>query len=81
MHKDDTVQLPPGSMVVGLGWTCKRKVDLDASIICLDQFKNKLDLISHERTMGSGITHRGDNPDGAGEGDDERIRIDFANVP
>jgi len=68
-------------MVVGLGWTCDGAVDLDASIICLDMFKNKTDLISCEKMMGSGMTHRGDNPDGAGEGDDERIRIDFGNVP
>lgn len=81
MHKDDVCELPPGSMIVGLGWTCDGAVDLDASIICLDKKKKKVDLINHTKTMGSGITHRGDNPDGAGEGDDERIRIDFANVP
>jgi len=68
-------------MIIGLGWTCRKDIDFDASVICLDQYKNKTELISFANKKGSGITHRGDNTTGAGSGDDERIRIDFGNVP
>lgn len=83
MSKDDTVRLPPGcdKVVVGLGWTCEGKVDFDASVICLDKEKQKMDLINYSRLQGSGIHHRGDNTTGAGSGDDERIAIDLKKVP
>jgi tellurium resistance protein TerD len=38
-------------------------------------------LIYYGKLSGSGIFHKGDNTTGAGEGDDERIRIDFNKVP
>lgn len=43
MKKDDVAQLPPGAnaMVIGLGWTSRRDLDFDASIIGLDQNKQK----------------------------------------
>ena len=68
-------------MIVGLGWTCSGSIDLDASIHCLDANKRCVDTISFKRKNGSGISHRGDNTTGEGTGDDERIRIEFGNVP
>ena len=79
MKKDDVAQLPPSanSVVVGLGWDCKRATDFDASVICLDSGMNKKDLIYYGKRQGSGIFHQGDNTTGAGSGDDERIKINF----
>jgi len=83
MKKEDTAKLPPGvnACVIGLGWSCKGNVDLDTSIICFDANMQVRDTIFFGNKKGSGITHRGDNTDGEGKGDDERIRIDFDQIP
>lgn len=83
MKKNDVAQLPSNidAVIIGLGWDCDGDIDLDASIICLDQQKNKTDIIDFSNKNGSGISHRGDNTTGAGSGDDERIRIDLHQVP
>jgi len=75
--------LPPGAsgMIIGLGWDCRGNCDFDASIVGLDANKNKTQLVNFASKKSEGITHRGDNTTGAGSGDDERIRIDFGNVP
>jgi len=38
MKKDDSASLPPSleTVIIGLGWTTPKNVDLDASVICLD---------------------------------------------
>jgi stress response protein SCP2 len=38
------------------------------------------DIVSFSNLKCQGIMHRGDNTTGEGAGDDERIRIEFANV-
>lgn len=83
MKKDDAAMLPPNlpGIVIGLGWTCSGDVDFDASVVCLDQNKNNMGVISFAQKVGNGVTHRGDNTTGAGSGDDERIKIDFPKVP
>jgi len=83
MKKDDMAQLPPGAnaMIIGLGWTCRKDYDFDASIVGLDANKQRVQLCSFANKKQDGILHRGDNTTGAGSGDDERIRIEFGNVP
>jgi len=83
MKKDDVAQLPPGAngMIIGLGWTCSGDIDFDASIVGLDINKQKTQLVNFSQKESMGILHRGDNTTGAGSGDDERIRIDFGNIP
>jgi len=85
-----------GRIVVGLGWDEVQKkggffapkpqaVDCDASAIMLRNGKlvDKGDLVyfgNLSHSTGT-VTHLGDNLTGAGEGDDEQIIIDLANVP
>lgn len=85
-----------GRIVVGLGWDEVRRkggffapkpqaIDCDASAIMLrnGKFADKNDLIYYGNlTHSTGtVKHMGDNLTGAGEGDDEQIIIDLANVP
>lgn len=85
-----------GRIVVGLGWDevqrkggffapKPRAIDCDASAIMLrnGKFVDKGDLIYFGNlTHSTGtVKHMGDNLTGAGEGDDEQIIIDLANVP
>lgn len=83
-------------VVVGLGWDeAQRKrgffslkpapIDCDASAILLRDGKlvGKQDLVYFGNLRhGSGtVMHRGDNLTGAGEGDDEQIIVNLAQVP
>jgi tellurium resistance protein TerZ len=78
---------------MGLGWDAVRKkglfgsraqsIDLDASALLFDAAGNLVDQVWFQQltsTDGS-IQHTGDNRTGAGEGDDESIRVDLAAVP
>ena len=87
MKKNDIVQLPPDvkSVIIGLGWSVStwidNDIDFDASIVCLDADKEKLEIVNFAQKKVEGIIHRGDDVTGAGSGDDERIRIDFEKLP
>jgi len=83
MKKDDSCALPSGqnAVIVGLGWDCQKKIDLDASVIGVDSNKQKTFLVYYGDKEKPGVTHSGDNTTGDGAGDDETIRIDFDKVP
>ncbi|SFR65371.1 TerD family protein [Anaeromicropila populeti] len=84
-------------VVVGLGWDEVKQarggffapkpqaIDCDASAIMLrnGKFCDKGDVIYFGNLMHSSRTvqHMGDNLTGAGDGDDEQIVVDLANVP
>ncbi|AXH60298.1 TerD family protein [Pseudomonas amygdali] len=85
---------PDGSALravsMGLGWDGARgifggakSVDLDASVLLLDANKALVDQVwfrqLHSR-CGS-ISHSGDNRTGAGDGDDETIKVNLAALP
>ncbi|OOB77492.1 MAG: chemical-damaging agent resistance protein C [Epulopiscium sp. Nuni2H_MBin001] len=92
-QKVDLTKTNPGlsKLVVGLGWDLNRfdgmqDFDLDTSIFlagangrvtCEDDFIFYGNL-SHNS---GGVTHKGDNRTGVGEGDDELILVNLANVP
>ncbi len=78
------------NVMVGLGWdergTSGEKFDLDASAFAVDAsgkaagdswFVFYNNLASPDGT----IVHTGDNRTGAGDGDDESINVDLANLP
>ena len=69
---------------VGLGWDIQQgsNFDLDASILTYDSQDNNLEIIYHKNlhSYNNAIIHYGDNRTGVGEGDDEVLSIDFANV-
>lgn len=77
-------------IVVGLGWDARSTdgadFDLDASAIVLGEDGKVLNegsfvfygnLASSDGT----VTHLGDNLTGAGDGDDEQIKVDLAGLP
>lgn len=77
---------PLTKVTMGLGWDPapgRRKVDLDASAIAFDAQGTKLAIVwfSHLKDFRGALQHTGDNLTGAGEGDDEQIRVDLAALP
>lgn len=64
----------------------KQAIDCDASVILLTDgklvdAKNDVVYFGNLRHRSGAIQHMGDNLTGAGDGDDEQILIDLANVP
>lgn len=82
---------------MGVGWDVAKKggllggllgggggdIDLDASCLVFDQSGTLMDQIWFQqlRGMGGAVVHTGDNVTGAGEGDDEVIKVDLSNLP
>lgn len=58
-------------------------IDLDASCIVFDASGNALDVVWFRqlRSKDGAIVHTGDNLTGAGDGDDEVIKVDVAGLP
>ena len=83
------------TVVMGLGWDAIKKkgflgfgggsqeVDLDASCILFDEAKNPVDVVWFRQLQSKdgSIVHTGDNRTGAGDGDDEQIKVDLSRVP
>jgi tellurium resistance protein TerD len=78
------------AVTVGLGWdlrtTTGTDFDLDASALVLDASGKILTdqhfvFFNNLRTPDGGVEHTGDNTTGAGEGDDEQIKVSFAAMP
>lgn len=77
-------------VTVGLGWdertTSGEDFDLDASVFATDA-SGKVPgdgwfiFYNNQNSPDGTIHHTGDNRTGAGDGDDEAIQIDLANVP
>ena len=80
---------------LGVGWDVAKSkgflgfgggsadIDLDASVILFDENKQVVDVVyfGQLRSKDGSITHSGDNLTGAGEGDDEIIRVNLTQVP
>src|SRR5437763_10791898 len=78
------------AVTVGLGWdvrtTTGSDFDLDASAIAVNGggkvFSDKhFVFFNNTATPDQSIVHTGDNVDGQGEGDDERINVNLAALP
>ncbi|MFC6881194.1 MULTISPECIES: TerD family protein [Actinomadura] len=78
------------AVTVGLGWdlrtTTGADFDLDASAMVLDASGKILTdqhfvFFNNLRTPDGGVVHTGDNTTGEGEGDDERIDVNFGAMP
>lgn len=92
-QKVDLTKTNPGlsKVIVGLGWDVNKydggnDFDLDASVFLLgDNGKVASDsdfIFYNNATGGNGsVVHTGDNRTGAGDGDDEQVEIELANVP
>jgi tellurium resistance protein TerD len=77
-------------MVVGLGWDTRatdgNAFDLDGAVFLLNtsgKVRSDADFIFYNnlKSADGSIAHSGDNLTGAGDGDDETVTIDLANVP
>lgn len=83
-------------IVMGLGWDVAKKkgflgllsggggdVDLDASCVMFDGMGTATDTIWFRQlqSVDGSVVHTGDNRTGAGDGDDEQIRVDLTRVP
>lgn len=75
---------------VGLDWdlrtTTGADFDLDASALVLDASGKIITdrhfvFFNNLRTPDGSVVHSGDNTTGAGEGDDERLEVDFGAMP
>jgi tellurium resistance protein TerZ len=82
---------------MGLGWDAAKKggllgglfgggtqdIDLDASCLVFDESGKLMDEIwfNHLKGMNGAIIHTGDNLTGAGDGDDETIKVDLSRLP
>lgn len=58
-------------------------IDLDASVVLLDAYGNKVDTVwfRQKASKCGAIKHSGDNLTGEGEGDDETIYVDLTKLP
>lgn len=77
-------------VVVGLGWDARAsdgaEFDLDASVfLCAASGKVRSDsdfiFYNNLKSSDGSVEHTGDNKSGAGEGDDESIKVDLGKVP
>ncbi|MFW1955096.1 TerD family protein [Acinetobacter guillouiae] len=77
-------------VLVGLGWDARATdgtdFDLDASAFLLSEngkVRGEYDFIFYNQTRSpeGSVEHTGDNRTGAGDGDDEAVRINLAQVP
>lgn len=83
---------PLTKIKMGLGWDAARtgflglssggSIDLDASVVMLDENNRIVDTVSfsHLRSNDGSVKHSGDNLTGDGENDDESIFVDLPNV-
>lgn len=92
-QKVDLTKTNPGltKVVVGLGWDTNKydgghDFDLDSSVFLLAEngkVSSDSDFVFYNNTTGGNgaVVHNGDNRTGAGDGDDETVNVDLANVP
>lgn len=77
-------------ILIGLGWESRETsgddFDLDASVFLVQEsgkVRSDEDFIFYNQLTSScrSVEHTGDNRTGAGDGDDEAVKVDLANVP
>ncbi|MBK5415371.1 TerD family protein [Pseudomonas sp. TH31] len=77
-------------LLIGLGWdpraTDGAEFDLDASAFLLSangQVRSEADFVFYNqlKSQDGSVEHAGDNRTGAGDGDDEVVKVDLSQVP
>eukprot|EP01084_Bolivina_argentea_P295200 508160_1 len=84
--KDDDYLISSDNVEVtcGIGWDFFDKaIDLDVTVIALDVYSLEMDAAYYNQTniLNDSIIHSGDNKDGVGDGDDEKIKINLKSIP
>ena len=81
----DVAQAPKRGGLMGMlgGGGGSQSIDLDASCVLFDEANQPVDSVWFQQltSKDGSIQHTGDNLTGAGEGDDEQIRVDLSRVP
>lgn len=79
---DEAEQTTSGGLLGRLFSSKSHDIDCDASAIICDANGKYLDLVYYRnlRLQDGSIEHQGDNLTGAGEGDDEQIRVDLSKL-
>ncbi|MCM3114539.1 TerD family protein [Neobacillus sp. MER 74] len=92
-QKVDLTKTNPGltNVVVGLGWDTNKydggnDFDLDSSVFLLGEngkVTNETDFIFYNNPQGANgaVVHTGDNRTGAGDGDDEGVKVNLTSIP
>jgi len=90
LEKGQRVNVNLPKFVVGLGWdanasTTGQDFDLDASVFVLGENKKILTddyfiFYNNLKSPDGSVEHTGDNTTGAGDGDDESIKIDLSKI-
>ncbi len=75
-------------IMIGLGWDARATdgsdFDLDASAFLLaasGKVRSDSDFVFYNNKVVAGVEHQGDNRTGAGEGDDEQIKVTLSMLP
>jgi tellurium resistance protein TerD len=90
LQKGQREALNVPKFTVGLGWDTNNSVtgtgfDLDASVFVLGENKKILTeqhfvFYNNTKTPDGAVEHTGDNLTGAGDGDDEQIKVDLSKI-
>jgi len=92
-QKVDLTKTNPGlaNVIIGLGWDTNKydggaAFDLDAAAFLVSangkvSSDNDFIFYNNPKDSAGSVTHLGDNKTGAGDGDDEQIRIELSKVP
>lgn len=95
MDKGTKADLPSlDKIFVGVGWDMGNKdkasgkggaepveIDLDVSAVLFAEGARSMGAVYYNNTRQFGISHTGDNTTGAGEGDDEVIKVEMLRIP
>jgi len=90
LEKGGRANLTLPKFIIGLGWdanssTTGQDFDLDASVFILGENKKILSddyfvFYNNLKSPDGAVEHTGDNLTGAGEGDDESIKVDLSKI-
>lgn len=89
LQKGQKINVGHTNVTIGLGWNANEgtgeKYDLDCSVFMLNEFKKipeegNFVFYGNTTSPDGSVKHTGDNRTGAGDGDDEQIKIDISKL-
>ena len=89
LQKGQKINVGHTNVTIGLGWKSNEgtghQFDLDCSVFMLNEFKKiptegNFVFYGNATSPDGAVVHSGDNRTGAGEGDDEKIKVDISKL-